>query len=230
MQLSKKQKIISIILKLVIIISAVVGTIMSAVASIEAFMGGETVFMYFTIQSNILIALVSLIGLFIILLNKKVNHVWNIIKFVSTISISLTGLVFGFVLAPTMGIEAWSIPNILTHVIVPISAIVDFFIVCSIVKYKKIEVIYVVISPLLYAIYASIGYVLNWQFSKNTNYPYFFLNWGSEAGAIGFSSKLPFIGVIWWIILLLLLLIGLGFLYLKIIELIKRKSNKNNIE
>ena len=200
---------------------------MSAVASVDAFMGGETVFMYFTIQSNIFIALVSLIGLCMLLLKKKANHVWKVIVFVATISISLTGLVFSFVLAPTMGAEAWGIANILTHVIVPISAIVDFFIEGSITKYKNIDVIYVIIPPLLYAVYASIGYALNWKFTKTTNYPYFFLNWGSEAGAFGFSSNLPFIGVVWWILILLLLLIGLGFLYLKILDIIKRKTNKN---
>lgn len=86
---------------------------------------------------------------------------------------------------------------------------------------------FVIVPPLLYAIYAGIGYKLNWQFSKDANYPYFFLNWGSKAGAFGFSNKLPFIGVMYWIILLLLLLlIGLGFLYLKIINIFKKKYNK----
>ena len=34
-----------------------------------------------------------------------------------------------------------------------------------------------------------------------------------------------FMGVVWWIITLLLLLIGLGFLYLKIVNLLKKKNN-----
>ncbi len=125
-----------------------------------------------------------------------------------------------------MGVEVWSFANILTHVVVPIMAIADFFVVGIDVNYKYYNAFYVVIPPLLYAIYASIGYALNWKFSSTTNYPYFFLNWGSEAGAFGFSNKLPFMGVIWWILLLLCLLIGLGFLYLKIVNVLKRKFGK----
>lgn len=33
-----------------------------------------------------------------------------------------------------------------------------------------------------------------------------------------------FMGVVWWIITLLLLLIGLGFLYIKIVEILKNKK------
>lgn len=225
-----KRKITSIILKVVVIISAILGTVLSAIMSSDAFMGGDTVFMYFTIQSNILIAIVCLIGLCFILLKKEVNRIWYIIKFVSTISITLTGLVFSFVLAPTMGLDAWVFSNILTHVIVPVAAIVDFFFSSIEGKFKKLDILYVIIPPILYAIYAGIGYSLDWKFTKTTNYPYFFLNWGSEAKAFGFSSELPFMGVMWWILLLLLLLIGLGFLYLKIIDVLKKKYERKEGE
>ena len=226
MELSLKQTIISIVLKLIVIISAITGIIISAVHSSSAFMGGDTVFMYFTIQSNLLIALICLIGLVLILLKKKINNIWHIVKFVSTISITLTGLVFCFVLAPTMGSEVWGFANILTHVVVPIVAVLDFFIVGIYADIKKISILYVTIPPLLYVIYAGIGYALDWKFTNTTNYPYFFLNWGSKAKAFGFSSELPFMGVVWWILLLLGLLIGLGFLYLKIIYLFKKRKNK----
>ena len=129
-------------------------------------------------------------------------------------------------LAPTLGSQAWNLANILTHVIVPVSAVFDFFVVGISMIFKKKDVIYVIIPPLLYAIYTGIGYKLDWKFTTEYNYPYFFLNWGSKAGAFGFSSELPYIGVMYWIILLLLLLIGLGFLYLKIINVFKKKYNK----
>ena len=224
MGLSNKRIIISSILKLIVIVSATIGVVLSAFAGIDAFMGGETVFMYFTIQSNILIALVCLVGVFLLLFNKT-NKIWHIIKYASTVSITLTGFVFTFVLAPTMGSAAWTFANVLTHVVVPLASIIDFFIVGIVFSYKKIEILYVVIPPLLYSLYAGIGYILNWKFSSTTNYPYFFLNWGSKAGAIGFTNELPFMGVIWWILLLLCLLVGLGFLYLKILDIFKKKKH-----
>ena len=225
MELSKKQFITSLVLKSILIISVIIGVIVSATSESE-FMSGNMIFMYFTIQSNILIAIVCLIGLIFLLKNFKANRIWYVIKLVSTISITLTGLVFTFMLAPTLGSQAWNLANILTHVIVPVSAVFDFFVVGISMIFKKKDVIYVIIPPLLYAIYAGIGYKLDWKFTTEYNYPYFFLNWGSKAGAFGFSSELPYIGVMYWIILLLLLLIGLGFLYLKIINVFKKKYNK----
>ncbi len=227
--MSKNLKITSICMKTVVIIAAVVGIILSAIQSSEAFMGGSRVFMYFTIQSNIFIALVCLVGLILIIV-KKTSNLWNIIKFVATISITLTGLVFCFVLAPTMWNSAWSLPNILTHVVVPICAIVDLFLISNLTNYNHFDVLHVIVPPILYVCYAFIGYQLKWQFAPGVNYPYFFLNWGSKAGAFGFSNELPYMGTMWWILFLLVLLIGLGFLYLRIIRFIKSKNIQKSVE
>ena len=130
--LSAKQKTISLILKAAVVISAVLGTFLSAYAGRDSFMGGKVVFMYFTIQSNIAIA---------------------------------------------------------------------------------------------YAVYAGIAYANNWQFAEGVNYPYFFLNWGSPAGAFGFTKEMPYMGCVWWGVLLLVFLIIVGYLYLKIADGLKRKKN-----
>lgn len=230
-KLTLPQKIVSIILKAIIVISATWGVVISASASSSSFMGGDTVFMYFTIQSNILIALICLIGAILILINRVSNKVWHIIKYVGTVSITLTGVVFCFVLAPTMARDAWSLGNVLTHVIVPLASIIDFFVVSTIMSIRKINVLWVTVPPILYAIYSGIGYVRGWEFIDGYNYPYFFLNWGSEAGAIGFSGSLPFMGPVWWIIILLIFLIIVGFIYLLIAEGIRKslakKANNN---
>ena len=224
-ELSLKRKITSYILKIIVFISALLGTILSAVAGAQSFMGGEVVFMYFTIQSNIAIGIICLIGCILLFLNKKISYPWLVIKLVGTVAITLTGVVFCFVLAPTMGAAAWNLANILTHVIVPVLSIIDFFVIGKLGNYRKLDILYVIIPPLLYAIYAGIGFALNWQFAPGLNYPYFFLNWGSEAGAFGFSSELPFMGCMWWIILLLGFLIGVGYCY----RYLNNKINKLNI-
>ena len=74
------------------------------------------------------------------------------------------------------------------------------------------------LPPLGYVIYAGIGYVRGWQFAGGVSYPYFFLNWGSPAGAFGFTSKLPYMGCVWWILLLMLFLLLIGWLYLTILN------------
>lgn len=61
---------------------------------------------------------------------------------------------------------------------------------------------------------AAVGYVLNWQFAPGINYPYFFLNWGSPAGAFGFCDTLPFMGVMYYVLIMLFFLLMVGRLYI----------------
>ena len=226
-RLNTRQKRLSSFLKIIVILSALLGTFLSAYAGRHSFMGGSRVFMYFTIQSNIAMAIICGIGLYLIKKGGDVSRTWYIIKFVGTVSITLTGVVFGFVLAPTLGAYAWNIQNTLTHVVVPVVSVIDFFVIAPQARISKKNVFYVVIPPILYAIYAAIGFVKGWEFADGINYPYFFLNWGSPAGAFGFIKEMPFMGSAWWIIVLLLFLIVDGNCYLVLAELIfNRCKNK----
>ena len=218
-----KAKILSFFLKGVVIVSAVIGIISSAVAGAQAFMGGNRVFMYFTIQSNIAIALVSAVGAVLLLRSRPVKDSWHVIRYVFTVSITLTGVVFCFVLAPTLGRYAWSLTNVLTHVVVPAAAILDFFVTGRYGSIRRRSVFLVTIPPLLYAVYAGMGYVSGWEFSYGVHYPYFFLNWGSPAGAFGFTDALPYMGCVWWIALILVMLLAVGYGYLLVLNLLKKK-------
>ena len=193
-------------------------------------MGGKYVFTYFTIQSNIAIGLICAVGFILLLSGIKIGNAWYVIKFMGTVSITLTGLVFCFILAPTLGERAWNVQNTLTHVVVPVLSIVDFFLTGVHSRLKKRHLFFVMLPPLAYAIYAGIAYVCNWQFSQGRNYPYFFLNWGSPAGAFGFTRGLPFMGCGWWIIAILILLVLVGMLYLGILKLIKKKGRYETAE
>ena len=220
------RKVFSTLLKITVIVSAFVGTLLSAYAGRKSFMGGSRVFMYFTIQSNIAIAIICAIGLFFLFRKKEAGKAWYVIELVGTVSITLTGIVFGFVLAPTIGAGAWNLQNTLTHLVVPVAAVIDFFVTGDGAKIRKRNAFFVIIPPLLYAIYAGIGYVRGWEFADGINYPYFFLNWGSPAGAFGFSKNLPFMGSAWWILTLLVFLILVGFCYLAIAGALHKLSSK----
>ncbi|MBQ9046756.1 MAG: Pr6Pr family membrane protein [Solobacterium sp.] len=222
MELSTTGRKASYLLKLVVIVSALIGVLLSAMAGRTAFMGGRRVFMFFTIQSNIAIALICLAGLIMMHRRTKIPAVWYTIKFVGTVSITLTGIVYCVVLAPTLGRFAWALQNVLTHVVVPAAAIIDFFVTGVASEIPVRNVFWVIVPPLLYAVYAGIGYIAGWEFMEGIHYPYFFLNWGSPAGAFGFTDGLPYMGCAWWILLLLLFLIGVGRLYLALIGIIKR--------
>jgi hypothetical protein len=219
-QISVLRKRISLVLKAIVVISAVTGTLLSAHVGRASFMSGRRAFMYFTIQSNILIAVICAIGGIKLLKGKNAGSVWYVVKLVSTVSITLTGVVFGFLLAPLLGENAWNPQNTLTHLVVPVVAVLDYYMICITAEIKYRNVIYVIIPPILYAIYAGIAYVNGWEFATGVNYPYFFLNWGSPAGVFGFSDKLPFIGTGWWILVILVFLIIVGSVYLFTAKLI----------
>ena len=222
-KISKNRKWISSVLKLIVIVSAAAGTLMSAGAGRGTFMGGSRVFMYFTIQSNIAIAMICAAGLCLLLRNRPVSRTWYVVKLAGTVSITLTGAVFAVMLAPLLGSAAWNVQNTLTHVVVPLTAVADFFVTVPGAGIPRKSVIWVLLPPLLYVIYAGIGFVRGWDFARGQNYPYFFLNWGSPAGAFGFSDKLPYLGCVWWILILLLFLLAVGFAYVAIADRIGRK-------
>lgn len=222
-QITSKRRAVSLILKCIVVIAAAVGIYLSAFGGTGGFMLGGRSFMYFTIQSNILIALICAVGAILMLGRKPVKNGWFILKLVGTVSITLTGAVFTFLLAPTLGAFAWQINNVLTHLVVPIAAIADFFVTGICGEYKKSHVLFVSIPPLAYVIYAVLCYVQGWTFADGHNYPYFFFNWEGPAGAFGFIGEFPFMGCIWWMLALGAIILGVGFLYRAIINGMKRR-------
>lgn len=214
-------RILSIFLKAIIVVSAVWGISICAFDE-NAFMGGKAVWLYFTIQSNIWMALVALIGLVMTLIRNRIFPRWmSVLQLMMTVSITLTGLVYCFMLAPLMGDNAFNLTNMLTHVIVPVVSVVDFFMSSRWLSLRGQDAWYVIIPPLYYLGFASVGYVLNWQFGPGINYPYFFLNWGSPAGAFGFCNTLPYMGVMYYVIIMLLSLLLIGRLYIFVHQKVK---------
>ena len=223
-RLSAWKRPISFFLKLVVILSAAVGISLSTGAGRRAFMGGSRVLMYFTIQSNILIAVICLVSGVLMLRKKPIPVAWQVVTFVGTVAITLTGVVYCTMLAPLLGDYAWRLNNVLTHVVVPVAAILDFFVMGEGGRIPRRSVLLVTLPPLAYAVYAGIGYLAKWEFSDGVHYPYFFLNWGSPAGAFGFTDELPCMGCVWWILLIFLFLIGVGWLYLALLDRINGRK------
>lgn len=224
------KKYISLVLEFAIVACVIAGVTLTAVMASGGFMGGATAILYFTVQSNIWIGATALVAAVFTILSivRKRNGIpralW-IVKYVFTVSITLTGVVFCGVLAPTMP-DAFAAPaNILTHVAVPVLSIADFFVgEKGNLEYK--EFLYSWIPPLYYLIFAGIGYALNWDFGMGNNYPYFFLNWDSPAGAFGFADGMYFMGTFYWIIALIIFISALALAYIAIIrEIVKKRKN-----
>lgn len=222
----KKNAICSIITKVLLICSVLAGLI-SCFAMSGGFMGGKTLLLYFTNQSNIWIGAVALILLIVQLVSlKKGKYVLNktlaLIQEIFTVSITLTGVIYCFVLVPAFlaaggGFNPFSPTQMLLHVVTPILAIVDFVCFTRGVEFKKRESLLSTIPPFYYLFFSMIGYFKGWNFGGGVNYPYFFLNYGSPAGVFGFSKEMPyFMGSFYWIVFIVLLVTAFSLIYIKI--------------
>jgi hypothetical protein len=177
--------------------------------------------LYFTQLSNIWIGVVCIIVGFLFVLKSKNQRLINVVyvlKYVFTISIAITGIIFCALLAPFADHNIWSYYNFITHVVVPIFAISDFFVNNVKVEIKKKHIFLGLVPPLAYFIFASILSLLNVDFGKGDPYPYFFLNLSSDVGLFGFkyNEVRPELGTFYWIAVISLLILTISWLFYKL--------------
>lgn len=231
----KKDIQISLWIKLIAVMSSVYGLVLT-VRSLKTFS-------YFTTLSNVAIDLILLffITADIQLLKSdgkkqmKTNF-WYIVKFLLTVSITITFLVFMFILAPTMTGGIWAAYfdyygySFCLHFLTPFLAIVDFlFYDYDYVSTAK-HVFYATIPALCYVLFVTIaGYSgVRWG---NMYAPYNFLNFGAATGWFGFDLSLLGpeslgIGVAYMIVVLVIFFLILGQIFLKIKDGRRKKKYK----
>lgn len=229
LEVNKRELFISMIIKIIAIIVSIYGMAKS--------FSGMMFFTYFTNLSNIFIDVMLLIFLiydFLLWQQKeiKIKQIMYIIKFMATISITLTLFVYMFILAPTNKdgfIHAYinnGAGSLCVHFINPLLAIIDFLVFDSYYQSDKRHVLYAVIPPLVYVGYIIVlGQVFQIRWDDTMLAPYNFLNYGAKTGWLGFNLSLSGattlgIGCFYMIIILLIIFIGLGKLFLAI----KRKD------
>ena len=215
----KKSKI-SLIMKII----AVVASLYGMLQSLDHWM----FFTYFTNLSNIFIDIMLVI--FIIYDLKKAKYIpqgMYLIKFMATISITLTFFVYMLLLAPTN--SQGFIGAYLNNVDVSdmpdrdkVLAIIDFLLFSEHYRPDEKHVYYSVVPPLVYVGYVIVlGNVFHIRWYKDMLAPYNFLNYGAPTGWFGFDlsllgSKTLGIGTFYMIVVLLIIFIGLGTLFLKL--------------
>lgn len=172
--------------------------------------------LYFTAQSNLWIGIVFL---FLLAYRKKPRPSWlALLKFVFTVSITVTGLVFCFLLAPFSddNYTPWTFCNLLTHVFTPLFAAVDFFLENQPVSPPKNAVFASLLPPFCYCAVSVTLQIFEVDFGRGVPYPYFFLNYRSPARLFGFSRERPFfLGSFYWLALFFLLVLGISVFYAK---------------
>lgn len=162
---------------------------------------------YFTIQSNILVALAT----FYFLFDPRQSRFKVIIRGSILLSILITGLVFHIVLVPALPeyfAQGIAFRHHLSHTIAPLGFALDWLIFDRKGLMLYPDVRYWVIYPLLYWLFA----VIQGHFSGV--YPYFF----TDIGTFGFGAALL------WLLFLTITFVLVGFLLVWIDRLFQESS------
>ena len=193
-------KRLSLIINVIIVLSSASAITMDFSPSAVRIMDGNPL-LFFTTQSNIAVGAVSMCSVIMYAFDFVAKKWMSIIKLATTTSIMLTMAVYCFLLAPAAsGIYegVWSTCNVLLHVVVPLMCVLDYYLTTGRQNFCVCERLWTIVPPVLFMTFSAIGYVSNWNYGLDQNYPYFFMNYASEAGVFGFCGQLPYIGVFYY--------------------------------
>ena len=222
-----KKLIIQLIIRLALVVIGITGIILTA--SSTSFMGDKVTFLFFTVQSNITIIIIEMvyaIDVLLQILGKKSfsNNVLLIIKYIFTVAITITFLVFTTMLIPSLSLDyLFSFRNYSLHFIVPILAVVDFFIFNPDIKLTKYSCLWGTAMPIYYVIFFLINIPLGTRYLYGECAPYFFLNY-EKLTWFSFTNNGP--GVIYWILILTVAIIGLCYLFYFLMHLRQKHHQK----
>ena len=185
-----KRQVISIILNCLIIAFVVTGTVvmlsprMSAEGAVLASKGWRNL-RYFTVLSNEFCGVVAILW---ILQNIRGKTFSALLKLMAVASVGLTFAVVAFFLAPmNPQLNLYEGGNLWFHLIVPVTAMIEFLILDT----DKLPVKQTLIAALPSLIYG-LGYVINILINGKGEWPdtndwYGFLSWGYPAGFLIFG-------------------------------------------
>ena len=234
---NRKELITGIVIKMVAVIASAYGMIRT--------MDSLKSFTYFTNLSNILIdiVLVIFICMDICLLiwdgKKDCKKNWMyIVKFMATISITLTFVIYLTLLAPTNEegfLQAYlsnGAGSLCVHFIAPVLAIADFILYDYRYRSTKVHALFATVPPLMYVAFVVIAANLGMRWGENMYEPYNFMNFGAKTGWFGFDlsilgSETLGIGVFYMIVVLFFIFWGVGLIYLAL-KNIRRKAKLSN--
>lgn len=221
----KHHKSIHCILSIFIIVTASVGSWQTI---FRANTSGANDLLYFTIQCNIWIALIHSYFLVAEWLEEKksvfeIKNCMRTLKYVLTVSISITFIVFFILLVPDLGWAVVELPGSMpTHFWAPVAAIIDYIYFERKHRVHKKMPLYAIVPPLIYFVGTIILSLNGVTYVDNEPVPYFFLNF-HEFG--WFRIENGELGVFYWVLIILGLILGIGYSLLKLNQSTREKKN-----
>ena len=219
-QLKNEGKLCAVLLNFSIAVWAFLGVLLALVyATRDGYSAWPRRLLFFTQQSNLWIGVASLAFAWVLLRpESKERHLRlvSFFKYIFTVSITVTGIVFCGLLAPFADVPVWYLSNVITHVVVPVLALIDFFTNPLILPIRKKKATYALIPPTAWFLFASVLCALRVDFGRGDPYPYFFMDFYSEVGLFGVQAipgERPQLGSFYWFVLIFLLICGICYAF-----------------
>lgn len=197
---------------------AIIGT------TLEIFKYGIGMLLYYTVQSNLLVALFSTYMVYLMYQKKDVQgQDFLRLKAAVTMSIMITCIIYHVMLAP-LATDFWRVENLLCHYIVPLYFLVDTLFVDRQKQYRWFDPIWWTVLPVAYLVFALInGLLIKLPIpdAKDSPFAYFFLN----VPKYGWSYVLTYAATIF----MAYLLAGYGLLLIKSIAVPAVLKNRKTV-
>src|SRR5690606_12109275 len=189
----------NIIIKVSVILSAIIGVVLQMDTTSGGFMSGRSLIMYFTIQSNLWMAMIAFVGIFVPIFSKNAKGFY-LFKYILTTGILLTYVVFSILLSPSMPLSYLVSPsNLLVHTLTPVLAMVDYLMNDNKITVRN-QALYGLITPAYYLVFSFTMYFAGIRFSDGAKFPYFFLDFETNGWFTLDGGKL---GVVFWYIIVM---------------------------
>lgn len=175
---------------------------------------------YYTNLSNLICIIYFVYYIIKYLITRGKTEANLLVKSSVTIVISITAIVYNLILRPFMTdmdgvMDLHSISNYIVHIIVPVMVILDWILFDKKGKFKKYYPFIWLISPFAYFVFICIRANFNKFFTyTSSRYPYFFL----DIDAYGV------IQVMLNVFIAIIAILILGFIFLKIDNVLKKKG------
>lgn len=215
-----RAKKISLLLKSLTVLASLGGLLLSLLESeIHGYSHWSKRFLYFTAQSNVWIGTTMFLLVLYTIFKRKPPTFLYALKYLFTVSITVTFLVFTCLLGPfgDRSYHLWAFSSWLTHIFAPVFAIADFFVDRRNIPLRKNQTWLCILPPLTYAAITVLLEIFGVDFGRGLIYPYFFMDIRSPVGFFGFSDELPyFAGTFYWFAALSIVVWGIGELYFRL--------------
>ena len=201
-----KRKNISLFLSILIIIFEIVGFIVTLRTN------HRISYEFYTEDSNILALISSCIYIFFLLKGNNIPRLVQLLKYISTICLTVTFLVVILILAPMFsfnyGYLLFKGPLLYQHLLCPVICIVSFVLFDNMSVFKRIDSIKGISITILYAV---VLIILNIVDLVNGPYPFLMV-----------KNQSIFISIIWFIVI-----IGLTYIIAFVLRKLHLIFNKN---